>query len=62
MPDWKSEVRSRLRGLRLDPAREAEIVEELTQHLEDRYEELVAGGAGEDEAYGAALRELDEND
>jgi putative ABC transport system permease protein len=62
MPDWKSEVGGRLRGLRLDPAREAEIVEELTQHLEDHYEELIAGGADEDEAYRRALRELDERE
>jgi putative ABC transport system permease protein len=62
MPDWKSEVGSRLRGLRLEPAREAEIVEELTQHLEDHYEELIAGGAGEGEAYRRALRELDESE
>jgi hypothetical protein len=31
--------------LRLSPKRENEIVEELSQHLEDRWEELVAGGA-----------------
>ena len=62
MPDWKSEVGGRLGGLRLDPAREAEIVEELTQHLEDHYEELIAGGAGEEEAYREALRELDESE
>jgi len=62
MPDWKSEVGERLRGLRLDPAREAEIVEELSQHLEDRYEELVEGGAGEEEACREILRELDERE
>jgi predicted permease len=62
MPDWKSEVEGRLRGLRLDPAREAEIVEELTQHLEDRYEELVVGGASEEEACREVLRELDESE
>ena len=33
MPDWKEHVRPRLSGLRLSPTREAEIVEELSQHL-----------------------------
>jgi hypothetical protein len=37
-------VRGRLSGLRLSPTREAEIVEELSQHLDDRYRELIAGG------------------
>jgi len=37
MPDWKEAVRERLRGLNLEGAREDEIVEELAQHLGDRY-------------------------
>jgi hypothetical protein len=40
MIDWKLEIRKRLAGLMLEPTREAEIVEELSQHLEDRYLEL----------------------
>ena len=47
MPDWKEEITRRLASLKLAPAREAEIVEEVAQHLEDRYQELVAGGATE---------------
>ena len=43
--DWESEVRRRLQDLRIPPARESEIVEELSQHLEDRYAELRAEGA-----------------
>src|SRR6267378_286139 len=35
MPDWKGEVRARLAGLSLSPARELEIIEELSQHLQD---------------------------
>ena len=62
MPDWRQEVKSRLLGLRLDPTREAEIVEELTQHIQDRYEEFVRGGATADEARRAALLELAESD
>ncbi len=55
MPDWKPHIRSRLASLRLSPSREEEIVEELSQHLEDRWRELVAGGASEDEAARRAL-------
>ena len=57
MPDWKKEVAARLSGLRLDPARETEICEELAQHLEDRYQELLRGGATEKEAYQAIQAE-----
>jgi predicted permease len=62
MPDWKYEVRSRLSGLRLKPTRESEIVEELSQHLEDRYEHALRGGATREEAYRAALQELTGSD
>ena len=47
---WAHEVRARLSPLRLSPAREAEIVDELSQHLDDRYRELIAAGASPDEA------------
>src|SRR5262245_11411675 len=60
MPDWKPEFRQRLAGLKLEPTREAEIVEELSQHLDDRYAESLAGGAIPEEAYRAALAELNE--
>jgi putative ABC transport system permease protein len=62
MPDWKGEIAKRLAGLKLAPVREAEIVEEVAQHLEDRYQELVAGGATEEEARRLALEELSEED
>src|SRR5215469_16173380 len=55
MPDWAKHVRPRLSTLRLSPAREAEIVEELSQHLDDRWRELIAGGAPPDEARKLAL-------
>jgi putative ABC transport system permease protein len=60
MPDWTQHVRPRLSGLRLSPTREAEIVEELSQHLEDRYRELIAGGATPDEATRLALADFRE--
>jgi putative ABC transport system permease protein len=55
MPDWTPHIRSRLASLRLSPTRESEIIEELSQHLDDRWRELVAGGASEDEATKLAL-------
>jgi putative ABC transport system permease protein len=58
MPEWKQDIQGRLARLGLEPTREAEIVEELAQHLEDHYEELRLGGATDDEAYRAALLEL----
>jgi predicted permease len=57
---WAREVRARLSPLHLAPAREAEIVEELTQHLEDRWRELVAAGKAEDDATRLTLAELSE--
>jgi predicted permease len=60
MRDWEPHVRSRLSSLRLSPARENEIVEELSQHLDDRWRELVAGGTPEDEAARLALAEFRE--
>ena len=62
MPDWKAEIRRRLSSLRLAPTREAEIVEELSQHLEDRYEQLLQGGASNHEAYQTSLTELAESE
>jgi putative ABC transport system permease protein len=45
MPDWPQEIRAALAGLNLDPAREAQVVEELSQHLSDRYEEMLLAGS-----------------
>jgi macrolide transport system ATP-binding/permease protein len=58
VPDWKSEIRRRLQSLQLAPAREAAIVEELAQYLDDCYAELLAGGATEAEARRQTLTEL----
>ena len=60
--DWKRHIRSRLASLRLSPAREHEIIQELSQHLEDRWQELVAGGTPEDEATKLALADFREED
>jgi predicted permease len=58
MPDWKPKIRRRLAKLRLAPTREAAIINELAQHLDDCYAELIAGGASEAEAYRQTLAEL----
>ena len=57
-PDWKPELRARLLGLSADPARIDDIVEELAQHLDDRYRELVESGVSDEQARRAALDEL----
>jgi len=51
MPDWKKEIEAAIATLNLSAAREAEVVEELSQHLNDRYEELLISGVGKEEAY-----------
>jgi predicted permease len=58
MHDWRSEVRERLRPLRLKAEREADIVEEISLHLAERYREAVSGGVSPDEATRLALAEF----
>ena len=58
MPNWQRDLNVLLAGLHLGPAREAEIVEELSQHLDDRYEELRTAGSSDAEARRLALAEL----
>jgi predicted permease len=58
MHDWQSEVRVRLAPLRLKPEREADIVDEIAQHLAERYREAVSGGASAEEATRLALAEF----
>ncbi len=57
--DWDKDLSSRLAPLRLRPEREAEIIEELSQHLEDHVRELIGGGADPDTAARQALADLD---
>ncbi|HEX8149526.1 MAG TPA: ABC transporter permease [Pyrinomonadaceae bacterium] len=63
MPDegksqWVRLVRARLAPLGLDGPREAEIVEELAEHLEAAYEESLALGRTEEEARSDALAQF----
>src|SRR5258708_696314 len=62
MPDWKAEIRKRLAGLNLSATREIEIIEEVSEHIEGRYEDLLAGGMSEIEAARCALADFIEND
>ena len=58
MSRWHDDIRQRLAAANLDPGREAEIAQELEQHLDDRYEELRGMGYSHDDARRAALDEL----
>jgi len=62
MREWNDEVRKQLTGLNLPPAREEEIIEELLNHLENSYEELLAGGAAPEKAYREVLSSLRQSD
>src|SRR5580700_11199555 len=50
MPDWSAWVREQVGSLNLPRVTEDEIVRELAAHLEDIYEEHIAGGMDESEA------------
>jgi putative ABC transport system permease protein len=58
MPDWRQALRPQLDHLRLSPEREAEIIEEVSQHLDERYEDIRRSGASDDEARRLATEEL----
>ena len=59
MPDWRSLIRRRLAGLDIRPVDEIDIVEELAQHVEDRYADLCRAGATDEDAVNGSLEELD---
>ena len=56
MPEWRSEIRRRLESLALPPAREMEIVEEISQHLELDVAARMRRGLSEAEARREAER------
>jgi len=62
MAEWEQELRRRLAGLGLPPSRELDIIEELSQHLQERYEELRNSGVSEGQARHLALEELLDED
>src|SRR5882724_4155970 len=59
MPEWKSLIKERLAGLQFSATREAEIIEEMSQHLEDHYSELRQLGNTAEEAYSKTTVELE---
>ena len=61
MPDWAKEIRAALAPLNLEPMREAELVEELSQHLRDRYDDMLAGGTDPKVAHQSLLKELNDS-
>ena len=58
MPDWKELVRGRLTPLPLEPRRREEVIEELSQQLEDAYNEALSAGASEPEAFRRSLAQF----
>src|SRR5881275_1942848 len=62
MPDFKVEIRARLAELQLSPVREAEIVEELSQHMEQEYERAVSSGTSDDVARQQVFEQLNASD
>ena len=62
MPDWKALVAARLASLQLKPEREREIIDELSQHLGDRFQELRADGVDEAAAVRVVMDEIDDHD
>jgi hypothetical protein len=62
MPDWRTPLASRLAPLALPPAREREIIDELAQHLDDRYQELLTAGTSPEQAVQLALDEIDDDE
>src|SRR5581483_7161544 len=62
MRNWKHEVQTRLANISLSPGEEAEIVEEVAQHLADRCEDLQSGGMSESQAEQTVIMELEQID
>ena len=58
MPDWSREIADTIAPLNLSAAREEEVVEELSQHLNDRYHELLIVGVQEEQAYRILMQDL----
>lgn len=62
MLDWKSEIEKRLGDSRIPPPAERDVIQELAEHLEDRYAELLSSGLEEGAAREAVLAELENLD
>ena len=62
MPDWKSLVSRRLQHLWADGNVDTDVIDELTAHLQDRYDELRIAGLADDQAIEATLSEMIDSD
>jgi putative ABC transport system permease protein len=60
MRNWSKEIRTAIASLNLEPTREAEVVEELSQHLRDRYDEMLMTGIDPEHAYRVLVEELND--
>jgi putative ABC transport system permease protein len=60
MPDWSKEIHAALERLNLSPAQETSVADELAQHLEDRYDELMGQGLKDAEASRLLRSELND--
>jgi predicted permease len=58
MPDWKALARQAVEPAKLQGPAEADVVEELADYLEDRFNDLREQGIAEGEAYQMVVREL----
>lgn len=58
MPEWHARIRDKVAAAGLPPADEAEVIDELAHHLDDRYRDLLAGGMTPAAAEQAALQEV----
>src|SRR5499427_1033708 len=58
MREWDEEISQLLAKLKLEPAREAAIVSEISQHLDDCYQEALSRGATPEEAERLTLAAL----
>lgn len=58
MPDFHAEIRARLASLRMPPAQESDIVDELSQHLDDVYRDARHRGLSDGDAIETALEAL----
>ena len=62
MPDFKRALRLRLSARGLDPTLHFSVIDELAQHLHDRYRSLTVQGLSPADAERSALDDLDEDD
>ncbi len=60
MPDWKAHLIAHARRTRVDHTQHVTVIEELAQHLDDRYRSLIAQGAAAADAEQSVLQELDD--